>query len=97
MQRALAIAFMGGMIASVVIRHFYSLSGQEGSLPGLFCRLTRQHIVADIGQESLVASRLDPPDPVCKLEHTHREPLAVIGIGCRLPGDINSPTAFWVP
>lgn len=23
------------------------------------------------------------------------EPLAVIGIGCRLPGGINSPTAFW--
>ena len=24
-----------------------------------------------------------------------REPLAVIGIGCRLPGGVDSPTAFW--
>src|SRR5262245_23130724 len=24
-----------------------------------------------------------------------REPLAIIGIGCRLPGGINSPAAFW--
>src|SRR5579875_2453210 len=32
-------------------------------------------------------SALGPPDS--------REPLAIIGIGCRFPGNANDPTAFW--
>ncbi|HRA88993.1 MAG TPA: polyketide synthase, partial [Planctomycetaceae bacterium] len=35
------------------------------------------------------------PQPLSHLSATAREPLAVIGIGCRLPGGINSPTTFW--
>ncbi len=35
------------------------------------------------------------PQPLSDLNVAAREPLAVIGIGCRLPGDINSPSAFW--
>ena len=38
---------------------------------------------------------LDPPNPVCHSDQIAREPLAVIGIGCRFPGGINSSAAFW--
>jgi len=42
-----------------------------------------------------VPSSPDPANPVPNLDHPQREPLAVIGIGCRLPGGIDSPVAFW--
>src|SRR5690348_3569311 len=29
------------------------------------------------------------------LADRHREPVAIVGIGCRLPGGANSPGAFW--
>lgn len=29
------------------------------------------------------------------LERTQNEPIAIIGIGCRFPGEANSPQAFW--
>ncbi len=38
---------------------------------------------------------LDLPNPARPFHQSQREPLAVIGIGCRFPGDINSPTAYW--
>ena len=34
-------------------------------------------------------SRLDA------MEHSQHEPIAIIGIGCRFPGDANSPDAYW--
>ncbi|MCU0873655.1 MAG: type I polyketide synthase, partial [Pirellulaceae bacterium] len=37
----------------------------------------------------------DSRDPVPRLDCPQREPLAVIGIGCRLPGGIDSPEVFW--
>ena len=38
---------------------------------------------------------LGSPNSVCRSDQLPREPLAVIGIGCRLPGGINSAVAFW--
>ena len=38
---------------------------------------------------------LDPPIPDSHLDQPLREPLAVIGIGCRFPGGIDSPVAYW--
>lgn len=34
-------------------------------------------------------SRLDA------MEHSQHEPIAIIGIGCRFPGDANTPDAYW--
>jgi hypothetical protein len=28
--------------------------------------------------------------------HPEHEPIAIIGIGCRLPGGVNHPDAYWV-
>ncbi len=42
---------------------------------------------------------MSPPlglsNPIHHLDPNQREPLAVIGIGCRFPGGIDSPTAYW--
>lgn len=35
------------------------------------------------------------PSPTRGLDQAPREPLAVVGIGCRLPGGIDTPTAYW--
>ncbi len=40
-------------------------------------------------------SSLEPPNPVAQAEFPKREPLAVVGIGCRLPGGIDSAETFW--
>lgn len=37
----------------------------------------------------------DSQEVVPRIDSYPREPLAVIGIGCRLPGGIDSPAAFW--
>ena len=40
-------------------------------------------------------SNPDSRYPGARSDRPQREPLAVIGIGCRLPGGIDSPAAFW--
>lgn len=38
---------------------------------------------------------LDSSKSVHHVDQLQREPLAVIGIGCRFPGGVNSPVAYW--
>ena len=43
-----------------------------------------------------MSSSLDPPNSISKRNpRPPREPLAVIGIGCRFPGGIDSPASYW--
>ncbi len=37
----------------------------------------------------------NPPNPAHHVDQSQREPLAVIGMGCRFPGGLNSPAAYW--
>ncbi|MFM9965526.1 MAG: SDR family NAD(P)-dependent oxidoreductase [Planctomycetaceae bacterium] len=42
-----------------------------------------------------MSASLDPSHRVQHVDQYQREPIAVIGIGCRFPGGLNSPTAYW--
>jgi phthiocerol/phenolphthiocerol synthesis type-I polyketide synthase C len=42
-----------------------------------------------------VSSSHNFQSPMSRVQRLPREPLAVIGIGCRLPGGIDSPAALW--
>ena len=42
-----------------------------------------------------MSSPLGLSKPTHHVDPNQREPLAVIGIGCRFPGGIDSPTAYW--
>ncbi len=41
-----------------------------------------------------MSSPLGLSNPTHHVDPNQREPLAVIGIGCRFPGGIDSPTAY---
>ena len=40
-------------------------------------------------------SAFDSLQAISRSKSAGREPLAVIGIGCRLPGEIDSASAYW--
>ncbi|KUI67059.1 Lovastatin diketide synthase LovF [Cytospora mali] len=52
------------------------------------------HGIDDLGRSSGSAIHHDKTQPPPKKRHI-QEPIAIIGIGCRLPGNSNSPHALW--
>ena len=55
----------------------------------LFDRLSK------LSQKQLLLLALDQQEQIEMAKRREREPIAIIGIGCRFPGGANSPHAFW--
>ena len=51
--------------------------------------------IEKLSPKQLVLLALDQKARIDKLERARREPIAVVGIGCRLPGDVHGPDSFW--
>ncbi|MFI5541770.1 beta-ketoacyl synthase N-terminal-like domain-containing protein [Nocardia sp. NPDC051900] len=58
---------------------------------------TPNSVARDIDERVVVGDTADEPDPTApvRLRHTDDDPVVVVGMGCRLPGDIGSPDEFW--
>jgi len=50
---------------------------------------TGTHLVKALAAIKELRAKIDA------LEHAKREPVAIVGIGCRLPGGVTSPDSFW--
>ncbi|MGA2850722.1 MAG: SDR family NAD(P)-dependent oxidoreductase, partial [Terracidiphilus sp.] len=53
------------------------------------------HRIENLSSKHLLLLALDQQKRLEKLERAQQEPLAIVGIGCRFPGGVHGPNAFW--
>ena len=51
--------------------------------------------IENLPAKHLLLLALDQQKRLEKLESAQQEPLAIVGIGCRFPGGVHGPDAFW--
>jgi acyl transferase domain-containing protein/acyl carrier protein/protein-L-isoaspartate O-methyltransferase len=51
--------------------------------------------IENLSSKHLVLLALDQQKRLEKLERAQQEPVAIVGIGCRFPGGVHGPDAFW--
>jgi acyl transferase domain-containing protein/SAM-dependent methyltransferase/acyl carrier protein len=51
--------------------------------------------IEKLSPQRLALLALDQQMRLEKLERSWREPVAIVGIGCRFPGDVDGPDSFW--